>query len=589
MKDDLAAIDRTIETLTQRLLESRTPSGHWEGRLASSPLSTATATIALRLAGGHDRLVRAALDWLAAHQNQDGGWGDTVISFSNLSTTLLCWSALPADANAAIDRAEQWLRARLGDLTPERLRDSILNRYGKDRTFSVPILTVLALTGKLGPDANAWRLVPQLPFELAALPHEWFRWVRLPVVSYALPALVAIGQVRHHQAPSRNPLFRPIRFALRSRTLQVARNMQPESGGYLEAIPLTAFVTMSLITAGEAKHPIVTDGIRFLVDSARPDGSWPIDTNLATWVTTLSVNALSSGNALLADDRQRILQWILDQQVRVEHPFTRAQPGGWAWTDLTGGVPDADDTSGALVALWNLDGPRQVHAAVAGVRWLLEIQNTDGGIPTFCRGWGALPFDRSAPDLTAHALEAWSAWHAALPPDLQRRVSRAAARAVSYLARHQQADGSWLPLWFGNQHTPGENNPAYGTARVLSGLASPLALKSSYSNSARQRGLTWLLNAQNPDGGWGGAAGAPSSIEETGIALSALADSGSNDAISRAIRWLVATTDEGRHTPPSPIGLYFARLWYYEELYPAIFALLGLRYARCILSVKVHT
>ena len=30
----------------------------------------------------------------------------------------------------------------------------------------------------------------------------------------------------------------------------------------------------------------------------------------------------------------------------------------------------------------------------------------------------------------------------------------------------------------------------------------------------------------------------------------------------------------------SPLGLYFARLWYYEELYPLVFALEGLAGAR---------
>src|SRR6266436_6288752 len=43
--------------------------------------------------------------------------------------------------------------------------------------------------------------------------------------------------------------------------------------------------------------------------------------------------------------------WLLRQQYRVEHPYTHAAPGGWAWTDLPGGVPDADDTAGAVLAL----------------------------------------------------------------------------------------------------------------------------------------------------------------------------------------------------------------------------------------------
>ena len=44
-------------------------------------------------------------------------------------------------------------------------------------------------------------------------------------------------------------------------------------------------------------------------------------------------------------------EWLLRQQSTREHPFTHAAPGAWAWTPLSGGVPDADDTPGALVAL----------------------------------------------------------------------------------------------------------------------------------------------------------------------------------------------------------------------------------------------
>jgi len=54
--------------------------------------------------------------------------------------------------------------------------------------------------------------------------------------------------------------------------------MQPASGGYLEAAPLTSFVVMSLAASGRVEHPVVQQGVKFLVDSVRPDGSWPIDT-----------------------------------------------------------------------------------------------------------------------------------------------------------------------------------------------------------------------------------------------------------------------------------------------------------------------
>ena len=623
MSHDLTAVDRTIDALTARLLACRTGADHWEGRLASSALATATAIIALavdaRASGrNHASLIASGQNWLVAHQNADGGWGDTVLSPSNLSTTALCWAAvalsggpegpplqstkrrrdvpvvveadLQVRLNRTVECAERWLRAQIGDVDGVSLRKAILERYGSDRTFSVPILMVLALAGKLGAGADAWRQVPQLPFELAACPHRWFRWMRLPVVSYALPALVAIGQVRHHHAPTPNPLWATLRSRVRSRTLRVTRDMQPESGGYLEAVPLTAFVVMSLIAADRQRDQIVDRGIAFLVGSARLDGSWPIDANLATWVTTLAVRALAPTGALPPPDRRGILRWLLGQQVRREHPFTHAQPGGWGWSHLSGAVPDADDTSGALLALRNLAATGASDAATRGVEWLLAIQNHDGGIPTFCRGWGALPFDRSAPDLTAHALEAWDAWHGAMAPDAQRRIARAAQRTMAYLATQQRPNGSWVPLWFGNQHVAGEVNLTYGTSRVVTALATPLARQASHAaDRMYQKGLAWILDAQCGDGGWGGAAQSPPSIEETGLALAAIATAPAGappvtEALLRGAAWLVTATGQGRHTPPSPIGLYFARLWYYDELYPLVMSLRGLAVARAALT-----
>jgi squalene-hopene/tetraprenyl-beta-curcumene cyclase len=588
--------EQAIESLVSRLLAWRAGPGHWEGRLASSALSTGTAVLALDLVARHDAgsagalapLVRAGVGWLTANQHHDGGWGDTIRSRSNISTTAIVWATLsavaPVEAAAAISRAEVWLTTAAGGLAPEQLRLAILRRYGKDKTFSVPILTVLALTGRLGPGAAAWRRMPQLPFELAAMPHRWFHRLRLPVVSYALPALIAIGQVRHHFAPSRNPATRLLRARVRQRTHRVLHEMQPESGGYLEATPLTSFVVMSLAGMEWADSPVVRAGVRFLVDSMRDDGSWPIDTNLATWGTTLSISALDEAASLAPALREDALKWLLAQQTAREHPFTHAAPGGWAWTPLSGGVPDADDTSSALIALRRIgvvDG-RTVEAAAGGARWLLGLQNRDGGVPTFCRGWGVLPFDRSTPEITAHALRAWSAWLPVFEPTLQGQLRRAAARASRFLSRAQRSDGSWIPLWFGNEHTPDENNPVYGTARVVSGLQAPLLRADSRAAACRRRGIAWLTSVQNADGGWGGAKGVVSSIEETGVVLTALAaeamttdDAHLSHAVEGGARWLV-TRLKGDLPLPAPVGLYFARLWYFEELYPLVFPLEGL-------------
>ena len=71
--------------------------------------------------------------------------------------------------------------------------------------------------------------MPALPFELAAFPHHLFGALQLPVVSYALPALIAIGQAVHHHRGAWNP-FR--RFAI-NKSLRVLQAIQPSSGAVI--------------------------------------------------------------------------------------------------------------------------------------------------------------------------------------------------------------------------------------------------------------------------------------------------------------------------------------------------------------------
>src|SRR5947209_13825825 len=131
-------------TARDALLAERTPDGHWVGELSSSALATAVAVGALALTGERPDLIAGGLRWLADHQNADGGWGDTTKSFSNISTTMLCRSAIhiagKADAlRDNLQKAEAWLTKHYG-ATPALWAEAVRQRYGKDRTFSVPIL-----------------------------------------------------------------------------------------------------------------------------------------------------------------------------------------------------------------------------------------------------------------------------------------------------------------------------------------------------------------------------------------------------------------------------------------------------------------
>lgn len=195
------------------------------------------------------------------------------------------------DSTAIQLSMKRYLRSQGVDITSAGVVGSILGYYGKDYTFSLPILSMLVLCNVL--DGQALKEIPQLPFELTLLPTSIYRFFNLQVVSYAIPALVGVGIY----------LF---------------------------------------------KH----------------------------------------------------------NQYRLPHRFNKSRPGGWGWTSFTGSVPDADDTAGAVLALLTLDpeADNVKTSILNGSKWLGAIQNRDGGIPTFCRGWGRLPFDASCADLTGHAV-----------------------------------------------------------------------------------------------------------------------------------------------------------------------------------------
>ncbi len=659
-------MEEAIARLRSDLVSIKGSANHWTGTLSTSALSTATAVSALSISrdqfrkktwpieqesgsdryapANWDRLIESGSEWLSRAQNTDGGFGDTDRSLSNIATTLLVLAAWQLAGHNS--RYSERIAAAWGYVDRRGSWEGLRQRYGKDKTFVVPIMTNCALAGLVD-----WGQIPTLPFEAAALPQSWYRFVQLPVVSYAIPALVAIGQAQFVHCPPRNPIARMVRAAARAPSLRVLTRMQPTSGGYLEAVPLTSFVLMSLASIGLGPSRVAVESRKFIIDSVLEDGSWPIDTNLATWVTSLAAAnffdvreyetraweseapaelgpaelgpaVVGSGSAGASPSREdlpnrqdatsrfewdRTIDWLLACQHRTRHAFTGAEPGGWGWTNLSGAVPDSDDTPAALIAFgkWHeahltrhdhgdtgtssmqaVRFERVRQAAKAGCRWLIRLQNRDGGWPTFCRGWGTLPFDRSGSDLTAHAIRALSAWNLAFGPgDRIKGFDAAIERGWAYLEKHQNKNGSWLPLWFGNQDRDEEDNPIYGTGRVLL----------CYSQCDRvgapvfQRGLAFLLENQNADGGWGGGknsfypgseptlGSATSTIEETSVALEGILSGGGTkdctDSIMRGVNWLCDAIQQDHHRVSQPIGFYFARLWYHEKMYPLVFSL----------------
>ena len=142
----------------------------------------------------------------------------------------------------------------------------------------------------------------------------------------------------------------PLRQLFIPKAMKVLQGMQPVDGGFLEAAPLTAFVSMCLAEAGYREHTVTRMCAKFLTDTVRTDGAWPIDTNLSGWVTSLAAKLFVGSVA----DKNELASLISSHATTAVHPFTGAMAGGWGWSYLSGSVPDGDDTSAALVALHHL-------------------------------------------------------------------------------------------------------------------------------------------------------------------------------------------------------------------------------------------
>ena len=555
----------------QRLMRSRSEDGLWRGTLSSSAISTAVSVFALQRidAVRYRPHIDAGVRWLRETMKADGTWGDSVESPSNMTATLLTYVSLYAVGQAPPESRE-YLARQLGGDSEEALTKGVIRYYGRDLTFSVPILMMCALAGVV----TDWKRIPPFPFELATLPQSFFRYLNLPVVSYAIPALIAIGICQMHH---KGGLFKPLHRLFVPKAMRVLLRMQPSDGGFLEAAPLTAFVSMCLAEGGFREHEVTQRCAQFLIETVRVDGSWPIDTNLSGWLTSLAAKVLPMESDTLPFTLH-LSDLIKRNATTTVHPFTGAAPGGWGWSDLSGSVPDGDDTSGALVALHHLNQGEGSTEVENGLKWLMWLQNNDGGMPTFCKGWGKLPFDRSSPDITAHAILAMGLWLPSLEGRLKADVQKSLDRMLMWMEKTLTVGDNcgWNPLWFGDQDAADEKAPVYGTATAIDYLMStqhPVATRLAQSQ------IGFILRCQNEDGGWGGNKDVKSKVTYTCRVLAALSHfpNQNEDARERGWNYLYQRFRAGTLYDREPIGLYFSRLWYSEELYNVLFLLNALK------------
>jgi len=140
-----------------------------------------------------------------------------------------------------------------------------------------------------------------------------------------------------------------------------------------------------------------------------------------------------------------------------------------------------------------------------------------------------------------------------------------------------------------------------GTARVLEAMRDALLAGYSQAGLRLREATRALIKRQLEEGGWsGGAPGAPATMEETALAIEALATVASTPdtrpflrdpraALETGLQWLIKQGKSGETLPASPVGLCHASLAYSERLYPVIFAAGALLEARRALARYVNT
>jgi squalene-hopene/tetraprenyl-beta-curcumene cyclase len=375
------------------------------------------------------------------------------------------------------------------------------------------------------------------------------------------------------------------------------------SDGLSAILPAMANSVMALKALGyAADHPLLAAQLGHLDGLLRGDagaGTLRMQPCLSpVWDTVLAGYALAqSGLPPEHPALRRAATWLLDKQTSRPGDWSQrnpAPPGGWFFEHRNEFYPDVDDTCMALMVLRRAraDVPEATQDAAVrrGLTWMLGMQNADGGWASFDRDnhkrWlTQVPFadhnamiDPSTADITGRVLECLSHF-----PEFTR-AHPVVQRAVMFLRRDQTSDGAWYGRWGVNY--------IYGTWQVLRGVA---CIGEDLEAPYVRRGVAWLQDHQNPDGGWGESIASyddpsrrgigASTPSQTAWALMGLFAGGHSDggAIRRGTRWLLDQQDAAGTWAQEPwTGTGFPKVFYLNyDYYRHYFPLMALaQYAR---------
>ncbi|KAJ1736115.1 hypothetical protein LPJ61_000165 [Coemansia biformis] len=240
------------------------------------------------------------------------------------------------------------------------------------------------------------------------------------------------------------------------------------------------------------------------------------------WDTAFAVQAaIDAGLAGLKENREcmhKALEFLESTQIRknpenMHRTYRQATRGAWPFSTRDQAYTVSDTTSEALRATVMLQQASFLPKLVSDARLqeavdlLLGMQNRSGGFASYerVRGpqllehlnasevFGSIMVEYTYPECTTSVVLGLTVFAEAYPDYRARDIKRCIDRAIRYVIDAQRSDGSW-----------------YGSWGVCFTYASMFALQSlacvgMYFDSCWEamRGCAFLIDRQNPDGGWG--------------------------------------------------------------------------------------
>ncbi|MCZ6508532.1 MAG: squalene--hopene cyclase, partial [Acidobacteria bacterium] len=554
-------VNLALERGRAYLLSLQREDGHWCAELEGDTILESEYILLMFFLGrlGEAKIAKAG-QHLREVQLAEGGWGKFPGGGPDVNSTVKAYLALKLlgdSTEAPHMTAARRVARRLGGLEAcnsfTRIYLAIFGQYPWSRCPAVPPEFVLLP-----------RWVPFNIYEISA----WSRAIVVPLsIICALrprcevPAGCGIAELGRECAAARDDpseslrgatwrrFFRLVEVALkiyekaplrglRRRALERARDWTLErldkSDGLGAIFPPIVNSIYALRALGlEADDPLVASQVRELerleIEESTTLRIQPCFSPV--WDTALALDTLlDCGLAPDSAPARRAAAWLLDHEVRTPGDWSRksvgGQVGGWYFEYANEFYPDCDDTAQVVTSLTKLRHPDQAEqgrieaAILRGTGWLDGMQNRDGG-------WGAFDRDCDREVLTYIPLADHNAMIDPATVDVTARVVEAylrsgrapdspeLARALDFIRRQQESDGSWYGRWGCNY--------LYGTWLALCALR-----QAGEEPTTRPMRLAarWLEDCQNDDGGWGESPESYSDPESKGQGASTASQTG---------------------------------------------------------------